>query len=96
MDGHRSVLRQPLSSAALGHADLIPAQFTGDFCAQVLGVIVTAQSCQVEPFVRLDEVEFDISSTAVLKAELEQRVGCAGLFGHVHGVVASGLEKGHP
>ena len=52
-----SVRRDPFARELLGARDIVLRHLLGDLEPVALGILVAAQGCEVEPLVRLDEIE---------------------------------------
>src|SRR5665647_3199947 len=70
----RLVRRYPLAGETLGAGDLRLGHLTRNLEAIALGVVVAAHGREVEPLVRLDEIDVDVATYAIHKAEVVERV----------------------
>src|SRR6185369_1517789 len=73
---------QPVARRALRVADLAVAHLLGDLTAQPRTVLVAAHGGDVEPLVRLHEIDADIGADGVAHAE---RKAVAGVFRFIDG-----------
>src|SRR5262249_24117581 len=67
-----SVRGDPLACGALRRRDLRRGHFGGDLPAQPDGILVAAHRCELEPFVRGDEIDPNRSAARAGAAELEE------------------------
>ena len=87
--------RQPLAGAALGLADLGAAHLARKLTAIALGFVVAAQCREVEPLVRLNQVDLAIPAAALGETELEKRIGRAALGDDRRHFLERNIKSGH-
>jgi hypothetical protein len=84
----RSMQAEPFARAAQGRRHFARCQLAGDFLPAARGFGVTAKGREIEPFMRLDEIERAIAAGSISEAALKQRgnwlAGSCGVVQHRH------------